>query len=464
MKRVLIAFMTISLLVPYFFVIAWQGGGTFLCNEMFIQFGDSHDPDMPHYSGRFTIPRKRFAESWSARSTYLDESGSMSLGYCDAEGAWTISKSEDGPCEYIYKSEETAVFDVVEVAFGDWLVKTENNGDVKPGWFVMSCIDCDEDVCDPEHGRCGKMGQGDNSDRCICNEGRFGINCELELACNDFALDQRTWGNQAAIPEASFFLEHEFVGLDVAERLGQHITMYDRFVYVNKDKATWNRYSAGEITTDEIPVEAFIVFTGRRWVIYSIPPSRGNIGTPPLTLTEFITFFGVENDAVNKPIETLKNVTNFLGNYSPQFFSTPVDYGEESHSFHPSTATWLLAKDMNGTVISAVPDNEQPLSAKLICTNCVSSACSRALFLGFLSFLVHYILLNSLSALLWFQNVEKCHDDGMCQPDDTCLCNQFSYGALCERAIDCVAAEGCFNDRGTCNKLTGVCESCREGK
>jgi len=57
-KRLLILFLALALLGPYFYVASWQ---YFLCKSLYIQFGDAM-PDVSYYSGVFTMQGKLTTE------------------------------------------------------------------------------------------------------------------------------------------------------------------------------------------------------------------------------------------------------------------------------------------------------------------------------------------------------------------------------------------------------------------
>ena len=53
LKRVLIILMAAGLLGPYFYIVALQSEGYYLCDNLYIQFGDAYNPEIAHYSGKF---------------------------------------------------------------------------------------------------------------------------------------------------------------------------------------------------------------------------------------------------------------------------------------------------------------------------------------------------------------------------------------------------------------------------
>ncbi|CAB9499994.1 Notch ligand involved in the mediation of Notch signaling (By similarity) [Seminavis robusta] len=430
-KRRLIFFMLVALLIPYFAVVGRQAGGRYVCNNVYIQFGDAFDPKWAHYSGRFKSQGNSFlgGDRKDSRNYYLDEAtGQIQLAYCGSEEAWTISLVErEDPCEYVFKSADTDTFDVIEVAGGDWYYNTgevggleAETGDVKVDWMAIICNDCNEDLCNAEYGTCS-----DSEDRCECKEGRFGLNCEFNgTTCEGISLDRRTAAGLSTIPSASYFLDFT----EYAPISRTNITLYDRFIYAPTN-ALYD-YSIGIDTTQ---VSSYIIFTGRRFVLYGVPETSYAKGIRSnWTIGDFYKWF-IEQDSTNRPFDMLKNLTIESPNYPPLLFSSPVNYGGDSYTFEPTGLTWVLATEegVQNDVIPLSPDDDKSTGAQLLCSYC-------------------------------HNETSPCHNGATCS-GQYCVCQDYFEGHLCEQALNCGDVGGfCYNG-GTCNMLSGLCNDCGEG-
>ncbi|CAB9504617.1 expressed unknown protein [Seminavis robusta] len=430
LKRRLIFFMLVALLVPYFVLVGRQAGGVYVCDNLYVQFGDAFDPKWGHYSGRFKSQGNGLVggDRQDSRNFYIDEAtGQLQLAYCESEEAWTFSLVESGnSCEYIFKSADTDTFDIMEVADQDWFYNTgevegseAEMGDVKVDWLAIICNDCNEDICNPEYGTCS-----DTTNKCECKEGRYGLNCEFNgTTCGGFSLNMRTASGLSSIPSASYFLERtEYVAIS------ENITLYDRFIYAPRNPiVAYMRHG-----DDTAQISSFIVFTGRRFVLYGVPETSFEIGVRSnWTVGDFYAYF-IEQDSNNRPFQMLKNLTASSPNYFPLLFSSPVNYGQDSYTFDPVGLTWVLATEegVKNGVLSRSPDDDKSTGAQLLCSFCGDE-------------------------------INQCHNGASCV-GNTCGCPDFFDGHRCERALNCIDMGGCYNN-GTCNTLSGLCDECNEG-
>lgn len=419
-KRIIIGLMSIGLLAPYFVVLSWQNNGRFLCDTLYIQFGDAFFPEMAHYSGLFYHQGFKLGDRKDGRVYYVDSTETFKMGYCQSEQGWTISRLEDSTCEYLFKSPETDTYDVIQVANLDWVVSTRTSGDVMATWFKVKCNDCSEDTCNSEYGYCNEEGT-----ECLCKEGRFGVNCEHKEHCMWFALDQTTRGGMASIPGTAPLLTQEYVSASFRSNL----SFYDRPIYLP---------SKHDTAMAEVDVDSFIVFTGRRWIIYAIPDERRanlvNAYGKPTNWTNSNFYKDFERyTSKESHFEALEYLQSELINYFPVFFSTPMDYGEDSDAGDPRNVNWMSAKDVVSAdaVVPRRPDEKKHLTASLLCSDCGP------------------------------QSLTGCQNGGYCASNGECICRAFYAGFQCERVKDCVEAGGC-NGAGTCNRVTRTCE-CEEG-
>ena len=365
-RRVLVLLLTCALLAPYAYIVYLQRSGYFLCKKVYLQFGDAYNPEWAYYSGDFIHNGTE-----SNRFLYTEQSNTLQLGYCEKERAWTVSEIEKNDvCNYIFKSDDSESFDVIDSADEGWSVKTEKTGDVPVDWFKMICNDCNNEIC---KGECDTA-----RNLCVCNMTeplQLGLNCELPEDCGYYNIDYRTRDSLSSIPGTSVFFDNEFAGYR-----DENFTLmtYQRAVYIPFNKADLNFAE---------PISAFIVFTGRRWIIFSHPQEE----ISNLTVDTFVQFF-LDNDSTNKPVQTLKNMSKTFTDFSPLFFSDPVNYGGENYDAKPSGVGWVLAAQIaNYSVVSHGPDSAQPATAKFLCSDCVSPCA--------ISYQVEPILLEKTSFL-----------------------------------------------------------------
>jgi len=223
-----------------------------------------------------------------------------------------------------------------------WFAATDNVGDIPMDWIAVTCNDCNEELCSPDVGQCV-----DN--RCVCDDGFMGLNCEFEIpACKFIGLDYRSKESLPALPFASLFVENEYVKLEDAN--GDRF--YDRPIYVSYN--------------NEGKLDVLIVFSGRRWIILGIPQQE--VSNVPIT--DFLDYLSA-NDPVNRPLDTMLNITRSITEFQPLFFSTPVDYGTESYQVDPINVRWVLAQpDDSLPLLGYRGDDSFDVSAKFICSHC----------------------------------------------------------------------------------------------
>jgi hypothetical protein len=326
---------------------------------------------MAYYSGQFHQQGFGWTEREASRVFYLDETDTFKLAYCNSETAWTISfKSASSTCEYLFKSEDTLSLDIIDVAGGSWLAKTDM-GDVPVDWLKVICNDCNEELCKPENGTCVRDdNRGSTLNKCVCrenlgqNESRpVGLNCDLMAACDLLAPDLRTTDLLPAIPGASFLKYTEFARLrfyfDQVEDENSTM-MHHRPIYA--------ALGEGENETYPFSFSSFMMFTGRRWTIFAAPAESRQF----IDVEEFVGFLR-DNDVANKPVQTLKNISQSYSSFEPIFFTMPVNYGGES--YHRETGIpWVQTEKLdNYKVISHRADDSQQLPVRYLCSDCVSS-------------------------------------------------------------------------------------------
>lgn len=451
-RRALIALMTIGLLVPYFILVYQQGNDRFMCKQIYIQFGDEYTPEMAHYSGNFRSQGGSFGQTIGGRNYYVDGTGRYQVAFCDAENFWSVSEqNKHNPCDFIFRSADTTSFDIIEVSAGDWFVKTELSGSVDVDWLKIVCSDCNEDTCPKERGQCSE-----EKDRCEAySSGEyFGLNLQFQEECQWFALDQRTRDGLSAIPGTISFLDREYMTLDSPFPNGTSVSFYGFPIYVPYELVDIASPVNDANSHYEEQVDSFMVYTGRRWVLYAIPDENlariVDINGYPSnwSRSEFILYFDDLNNETKFPtnIAALRQLTSDNINYFPIFFSSPVDYGEDEVGFDPSGVSWVHASLPYNTskeaLIPSRADVAYPVSARFLCTDCSKP-------------------IEEEDFIVWEGDDEFCLNGGICE-GGYCVCQNFYSGFQCERVIDCVGAGSYCSGVGTCNQETRTCE-CEEG-
>jgi hypothetical protein len=353
---------------------------------------------MAYYSGLFRSQGNSIGDRWNhgQRNRYIDDTNTLKLSFCKAESFWSISLLEDDPCtDFIYQSPGTETFDVVEVAQENWLINTETSGAIDVDWLKIVCNDCSEETCHPDYGICSL-----DKDICECLPGRYGVNCEFVEDCTSFALDQRTTDDLASISGASNLFDKEYGSLTAWNNVTFNGMPIYTTIYYNSSEGMY-------MFPDN--VNTFIVFTGRRWTLYGkkdvslslfvrraktlfskVLPCKKQ-GLPDDRLQHIVAMNGRPSnwtfDMFSWRFESFSNISNgyyaisnltaILANLRPIFFSSPIDYGEATFGFLPSSTSWVMANadedHPHNSTIRRFPDEGQPLSARFLCTFCVRS-------------------------------------------------------------------------------------------
>ncbi len=213
-------FLFVTMICAWAIIGAFQEDGLYLCNQIFLQFGDDQlstlgalsgqyqrdyvswldqlfiifaqlGPDQAVYNdmGRSFGPQDVYGGRVSYRHANLEQ-GPL-LAYCEDEKRWTVSLPkayEDypdyydyDPCDWTVASQEsqdtTEDFDVLTTANSEWLVRTTTETErvftVSQHSISMACYDC---FSVPNF--CGEYGTCDENRSCLCNPGHYGLRCE----------------------------------------------------------------------------------------------------------------------------------------------------------------------------------------------------------------------------------------------------------------------------------------------
>jgi len=316
-QQTLLVLLSIGLFVPYGCVVYWQLSGTFSCETIHLQLGDTQIPDAALHSGRFVRQWKD-----NSRDFYENEQQNARIGYCKEEKAWTISRVTSmtvsdlnmtfdvlNPClNIMFKSATTSTFDVMEVADEPWLAKIDGTGFSAyyeaAEHVKVTCAPkkCSKETC---KGKC-------SDDRCVCANSTMvngvavaaavGDNCEFRSSCPFYHL-MLGEENHAE----SFLFQAAPSSID---------PRHGRPIYVS-----YNESSMGSIN-------AVMFFSGLRWTIY-LATAAGLKG--PVTDTDL-------NDlGLFSPFP--KNGTN---GFKFHAYSIPLDYGKKQFAKEPHQLEWFF--------------------------------------------------------------------------------------------------------------------------
>ncbi|CAB9520711.1 WNT inhibitory factor 1 [Seminavis robusta] len=405
-RQAVVVLLSICLFICYFVVTSWKWSGYFMCESLYVQFGDAYGPEWPYYSGHFHSVGKNLPDRRAGRIVYIEPTGTLQVAFCEAIPAWTVSNrtavGEDF-CDYMIRSSETNTFDVVDVASESWFASTAAVGDVPMDWMAVVCADCNEDLCNPKVGQCVK-------NQCKCNDGFLGLNCELQVPdCKFLGLDMRSKSGLQASPVASLFMENEFIKLE--DDAGLADQFYFRPIYASFNKMTGK-------------VDTIIVFTGRRWIIMGTPQEKQADVDWNVLVDNMVA-----NDVKNQPLKNLLNTTRTFSTLRPFFFSNPVDYGTATHAVDPIQTQWVLAvRDDSLPLIGYRGDDTFQVTAQFICSHCNDTT-------------------------------SPCMNGGTCNTTSTYCDCPVSYGGFrCEYSYSCQEHD-CLNG-GTCDKVFSICRDC----
>ena len=327
--------MYIAMMIPWCFIFYRQRTGYYLCQTLFVQFGDDFSPEAASFSGIYEIQ-----PGSGGRHQYRGEFniGEALIGYCASENAWIFAYGENQDdsadvCNWRARSVEIhplteESYDVMAVADQKWSV-LDNRGWVVPlPYFTMQCYDCenDESFCGgPDQGTCVK-------NRCVCNNGWNGIRCEFPTFCDHVEVDIRYTPFKGS---REWSTSYDLLTSPEADGGDKAVTVYDHPVYLSSAE----------------PFDVMF-FNGRRWVIAT---------------SEVNDWFQRETIA-----ENLSNgFHGFWSNYTVGFLSVNVDLDSpESGLADPAGLSWFPALSQSGTKEIQAPDFTRPLETILLCTTC----------------------------------------------------------------------------------------------
>lgn len=329
----------------YGVIFANQAAGKYLCDQVFVQFGDELLPMLGTISGVLY----RHKQSFGGRLSYRDDRvGGPLLAYCDADNRWTLSLSTDNvpdPCDWLAASAETIEFDVLTTAESPWIVKSGNKRRVVPLLIhYLACYDCmynNDDFC----GEFGTCVETNNNGKCECDDDHFGLRCEYDVPCERLEIDP-AGGEFLKVVNKNF--SSKFYRL-------KGVTTYNHPVYTELGEN-------GTLTrgTD------IMLFTGVRWILSykNLFPGLNDVNDVEGLVRYFSQFHG------------------FFTEYSAAFMSEPVYIDTQADDkSSPAGLRWLPAPSTKGLQpfkSKAVNMQQDFVDSSFICAVCdnVTNPCS----------------------------------------------------------------------------------------
>jgi hypothetical protein len=239
----LLAMMLQAMLVGWAVVFKHQLDGRYMCQKVYVQFGDSLAPELAAFSGIYIIDH---SVRHNGRPIYKSERYELDkvvFGYCKEEGAWTFTYDGTGtPCDRtVVRSESTTSFDVSVAGKLSWFVFKGQTTIAPFEYFQMHCFDCHlENFC-VNGSSCDKI-----TNKCKCESGGYGFRCEFNNACRSMKWEGSDISG-VKVGHRRFATQYDLL---------QDTLSYERPVYV------------GDAPQDAT-AQDLIFFNGRRWILSS---------------------------------------------------------------------------------------------------------------------------------------------------------------------------------------------------
>ncbi|CAB9513232.1 expressed unknown protein [Seminavis robusta] len=343
-----LTFIYLVLFMCWLIIVAKQENGDYLCDTILVEFGDDVNPTLGAFSGLYDRvqenPRSFFTPR---RSIYFERQSKIAAySYCSEEKVWgfrynlgyTMNEILDGAiseadfCQDLDAfSSEATTFNILETMENiRWFAKNQDERVVplRELDLSMECYDCGSQT----FGNCGSRGKCIEGKGCVCDDGWFGLTCQLRSPCDRMEIDVR--GGEF---ESTRTWSKDFDLFALANESGKEevLSLYGRPLYVHQ-------YPSGRVD--------IIFFTGRRWALTLL----GNI--PGVSRISDLSKF-------------VENFHAYYSNYTVDFLSESVDAA--AGKAMPVDLGWFSAKDRSPTNsgMQAV-DPQQPSEASLICSTC----------------------------------------------------------------------------------------------
>jgi len=422
-RRATETLITIFFLAYYAFLLVNQRKSRYVCTQIQIQFGDTYNAELSLHSGLF---RRIQGNHMDRRSIYEDREGHYRFGYCaknfhwsfylreDPNNAFNLETEKEAACDqWIVKSPKNKGFDIIKTDSSNWIVHIKYQQGMtelttQVDMFNLKCNEC-AGKCVKKNGKCN-----DHLD-CICEEGFYGINCQMKYPCDLLQLDLRSVEFPKVLTEknvASIDRTAQFQLVSLKNRDKSIGIMY-RPVYIYKHKLR----EIGVNATDTI--NYILHFTGRRWIISSLLDDKS------------------KGDRIS-PFYDRKD-------FDPIFISSPMDVDTDTNQLTPVTLKWYETKRKpNSDVIESYIPRDFATGSLLTCSYCDDD---------------FYPCLNNGVCVARSSTTEDKNKD-MCQ---CTTYNGAGVGSRCEFVPDCdsqVYEAECYHG-GTCNDETGRCDNCQ---
>ena len=442
-RKVLLVLMATSIYTGYGVLTYRQMNGSFLCNRVLLQFGDDFGTTFAAFSGVYVQTNGLINQ----RVSYVEENRKHSrgqigsIGYCRKEQVWTLYvNGADDPCSWLARSSVTNTFDVTTTTSSNWLTRNEETEQtLEYTSFYLACTDCNLDLCHPNHGTC-------NGNVCVCDPGRYGVNCEFQNPCPVITLDFRTnsfplLANGLVDPPTTYALLQNDNGVALS---------YGKPVYVS-DESFFGHFYA-------------LLFTGRRYALIMYPEKSRTTNTSALA-DLLQSSSGPYHSFFDSPAALQrKNYTYWFA-----YLSDPMDVGTSSDALTPEGLGWFHSRDSFNAMAREGPvfgEGFVHVGTKLLCAVCDRTTnscfnyhtCDESSHTCSCSRLYDGVLCEAPKDCVDV----GCLEGGACdERSGTCACPTHTTGNFCEHGEDCSIA-GCM-DGGICNKNTGECECPKDG-
>ena len=136
-----------------------QNSGAYLCQTLFVQFGDDMDPSLAAFSGLYDQITVGSVGKFlsNTRVRYVDRrTGTGVFAYCSSRSFWSFRHTSDAsdfgafsedfdPCDdWQVRSSSTGGYDINSVATEDWIVRNDISRQAFMDPFVLVCHDCND--------------------------------------------------------------------------------------------------------------------------------------------------------------------------------------------------------------------------------------------------------------------------------------------------------------------------------
>mmetsp|Transcript_8639 Transcript_8639/g.25926 ORF Transcript_8639/g.25926 Transcript_8639/m.25926 type:complete len:1292 (-) Transcript_8639:17-3892(-) len=315
-----------------------------LCRRVAVHMGDGFGKSLGSLSGTYEL----FGDdSINGRVVYVEShSHGAFFAYCEEENAWTFTilpnplktgsslsnstHTEFDPCKnWTAVSPDTDTYDITQVN-ANWLVRLDQTAShgIPFDFFLLWCSDCDQQKIP-----CNGAGICSNNGKCLCNDGRYGLSCEVQKSCTTIVADASREIFENILPSKYKILHGH----------SDEVLLYERPVYYSVMSRP--SHANGENY-------AFIFFAGHRWHVVdteSIPALESGVKSTE-ELAEFISI----------------NFHGYFSSYTARFVSEPVIELSHSYAASPIYLRWYPADPFS----NQPADSDQPLSVKLWCAFC----------------------------------------------------------------------------------------------